>query len=385
MQNGVGAVLIAEEGLFARDHSALFDWIEAQPPWSDLPFIMLTSHHEQPSVTAWRENLVERFRNVLLLERPVQGITLSSTVKASLRARTRQYELRSLLQARERSAQALEQLVAERTRELEQANTALQLQMAERIRAEETLRQAQKIEALGQLTGGVAHDFNNLLMVIIAGLDMLEKRTDTEQRRRIAKAMRQAAQRGATLTRQLLTFSRTQLLKPEIVDIARQIGAMRELLQRSLRGDVDVRLEFDEDLWPVEVDPGELELMVINLAVNARDAMPRGGTVIVRAQNLASVSEDGLSGDYVLLSIADTGTGMTPEVRKHLFEPFFTTKEVGRGSGLGLAQVQALRSSRAASSESIPNWDAARPCMFICRGRPNTLPAKTRPPRICRT
>jgi signal transduction histidine kinase len=211
--------------------------------------------------------------------------------------------------------------------------------MTERIRAEETLRQAQKIEALGQLTGGVAHDFNNLLMVIIAGLDMLERRTDIEQRRRIVEAMRQAAQRGATLTRQLLTFSRTQQLKPEVVNIARQIGGMGELLQRSLRGDVDVRMEFDEDLWPVEVDPGELELMVINLAVNARDAMPKGGAVTLRAQNVPNLREDGLSGDYVLLSISDTGTGMTPEVRKHLFEPFFTTKEVGQGTGLGLAFV----------------------------------------------
>jgi CheY-like chemotaxis protein len=154
--------------------------------------------------------------------------------------------------------------------------------------------------------------------------------------------MRQAAQRGATLTRQLLTFSRTQQLKPEVVNIARQIGGMGELLQRSLRGDVDVRMEFDEDLWPVEVDPGELELMVINLAVNARDAMPKGGIVTLRAQNLPNLGDDGLSGDYVLLSIADTGTGMTPEVRKHLFEPFFTTKEVGRGSGLGLSQVHGF-------------------------------------------
>ena len=195
-------------------------------------------------------------------------------------------------------------------------------------------------------TGGVAHDFNNLLMVIVAGLDMLDKRSDPEQRRRIVDAMRQAAQRGATLTRQLLTFSRKQVLKPEVIDVSQQIGAMRELLERSLRGDVDVRLELQDDLWPIEVDPGEMELMLLNLAVNARDAMPNGGTVIVRGRNLSGLKEECLCGDYVSLSIADTGTGITPEVRKHLFEPFFTTKDVGRGSGLGLAQVQGLRPNR---------------------------------------
>jgi len=354
LQDSAGAAVIAEEGLFERNNDTLFEWIEAQPPWSDLPFIILTSHHAQPAVSAWREDLVARLRSVSLLERPIQGITLTSTVKAALRSRMRQYELRGLMEARERSAQALELLVGKRTQELEQANSELRLQMAERIRAEESLRQAQKIEALGQLTGGVAHDFNNLLMVITAGLDMLDRRSDSEQRSRIMDAMRQAAQRGATLTRQLLTFSRTQLLNPEIVDVAHQIGAMRELLARSLRGDVDVCLEFEDNLWLVEVDPGELELMVLNLAVNARDAMPNGGTVVVRAQNLSKLSAEGLSGDYVRISVADTGTGMTPEVRKHLFEPFFTTKDLGRGSGLGLSQVHgfATQSGGAVSIDS---------------------------------
>ena len=176
-----------------------------------------------------------------------------------------------------------------RTCELEEANRMLRTQMDERARVEETLRHAQKIEAIGQLTGGVAHDFNNLLMVISGGLAMLDIQTDPAVRKRLMDGMQKAAQRGAGLTRQLLAFSRRQELKPEPVDLIRQIGGMRELLDRSLRGDVHVDFDFAEGLWPIEVDPGELELVVLNLAVNARDAMPSGGAIVVRAQNLPGV------------------------------------------------------------------------------------------------
>ena len=175
--------------------------------------------------------------------------------------------------------------MAARTQELEAANTELREQIAERERVEESLRHAQQIEAIGQLTGGVAHDFNNLLMVISGGLDMLGRQKDPARQRRLMEGMRQAAGRGAALTRQLLAFSRRQALRAEPVDLRRQIGSMRELLDRSLRGDVHVALEFEPGLWPVEVDPGELELVVLNLAVNARDAMPDGGTIQIRADN----------------------------------------------------------------------------------------------------
>lgn len=201
------------------------------------------------------------------------------------------------------------------------------------------LRQSQKLEAMGQLTGGVAHDFNNLLMVILGGLDILDRRTDPKRRQRLMDGMRQAAERGAGLTRQLLTFSRYGALQPEPVDLARQIGGMRELLDRSLRGDLHVRLEFAADLFPIEVDPGELELAVLNLAVNARDAMPDGGTIVIRAENAPALREPDLDGDFVRLSVIDPGTGIPAEVRDRVFEPFFTTKELGKGSGLGLAQV----------------------------------------------
>ncbi len=210
--------------------------------------------------------------------------------------------------------------------------------------AEAHLRQAQKIDALGQLTGGVAHDFNNLLMVISGGLSLIERCTDASRRERIIAGMRQAAERGASLSRQLLAFARRQPLKPEPLDLRRQIDGMRDLLDRTLRGDVQVKTELADApgaaaLWPIKVDRAELELVILNLCVNCRDAMPSGGVITIRARNAPAIRDGELSGDFVVVTVEDTGTGMSPEVLSHIFEPFFTTKEIGEGSGLGLPQV----------------------------------------------
>jgi hypothetical protein len=151
--------------------------------------------------------------------------------------------------------------------------------------------------------------------------------------------MRQAAERGAALSRQLLAFARRQPLKPEPVDLRAQLDGMRDLLDRTLRGDVHVRTDFADDLWTIPVDPAELELVLLNLCVNARDAMPDGGTITMTAHNAPDIDEPGLRGDFVRLSVIDTGVGMSAETLAHVFEPFFTTKEVGKGSGLGLPQV----------------------------------------------
>jgi signal transduction histidine kinase/CheY-like chemotaxis protein len=214
---------------------------------------------------------------------------------------------------------------------------------------EERLRQTQKIEAIGQLTGGVAHDFNNLLQVISGGLQIMGRPGDPAGRERVFNAMKQAVERGAGLCRQLLAFARRQPLRPEPVDLHRLIVGMHELLDRSLRGDVQFQSEFAEHLWPVEVDPGELELVILNLAVNARDAMPTGGIVTISASNAPAMADHELTGDFVRLDISDTGMGMAPDVLSHAFEPFFTTKEVGKGSGLGLAQAHGFaRASKGA-------------------------------------
>jgi signal transduction histidine kinase/ActR/RegA family two-component response regulator len=207
---------------------------------------------------------------------------------------------------------------------------------------EDRLRQAQKIEAVGQLTGGVAHDFNNLLQVLSGGLQIVARKSDPARREQIFGAMKQAVDRGASLCRQLLAFSRRQALKPEAADLKRLVGNMRELLNRSLRGDVQIQTAFAEQLWPVEVDPGELELVILNLALNSRDAMPTGGRIEINALNCPSLAEHDLNGDFVRLDISDSGVGMSPEVLSHAFEPFFTTKEVGSGSGLGLAQAHGF-------------------------------------------
>lgn len=187
---------------------------------------------------------------------------------------------------------------------------------------EERLRLAQKIEALGQLTGGVAHDFNNLLQVISSGLQVVARQSDPQRRERIFTSMKQAVDRGARLCRQLLAFSRRQALKPVAVDLERLIGEMGELLNRGLRSDVQIQTAFAEGLWSVEVDPGELELVILNLALNSRDAMPNGGRIEVTARNCSALADHDLRGDFVRLDIADSGIGMSPDILIHAFEPF---------------------------------------------------------------
>jgi PAS domain S-box-containing protein len=214
------------------------------------------------------------------------------------------------------------------------------LREQERLKqAEEALRHAQKLESLGQLTGGVAHDFNNLLAVMSGGVQLLDRPIELAQRERVMAGMRQAVKRGAALTRHLLAFSRQRPVNPEAIDLAKHIDGMREILARSLRGDIQVDIQFDDNLWPIEVDTGELELALINLCVNARDAISGKGTIGIVARNRHGLSVGGLDGDFVELAVSDNGIGIPTDLLTRVFDPFFTTKEVGNGSGLGLAQV----------------------------------------------
>jgi len=218
--------------------------------------------------------------------------------------------------------------------------------ITERKTLEQEFRQAQKMEALGQLTGGVAHDFNNLLMVITGNLEIaseLAGRTPGLERA-LSRAM-VAAEIGADLTQRLLTFARRQPLQPQPLDLNRLVHEMRDLLRRSLGEDIDIEIAACADLWSTNADRGQLENAIINLAVNARDAMPEGGTLTIETANIrldadyARRNPGAVPGDYVLLEVTDTGSGMEAEVIERAFEPFFTTKEVGRGSGLGLSMI----------------------------------------------
>jgi PAS domain S-box-containing protein len=211
--------------------------------------------------------------------------------------------------------------------------------------AEAQLAHVQKMEAIGQLTGGVAHDFNNLLTAILLNSDVLADRIQDDRLRPLAEATRAAAERGADLTRRLLAFGRRQTLEPRPTDINALVHGMEQLLRRTLHEHIAIEFRPAPDLWPAKVDPGQIEAAVINLAVNARDAMPQGGRITIETSNVevdetyASRNVDATAGDYVLIALTDTGTGMTSEVVARAFEPFFTTKDVGKGTGLGLSMV----------------------------------------------
>ena len=224
------------------------------------------------------------------------------------------------------------------------ANRRLQAEIVGREEAEEALRQAQKMEAMGQLTGGVAHDFNNLLMVASSGMELLERTTDPVRRDRLKDGIRQAIERGAKLTQQLLTFARRSPLSPEVVEVGQRIRQLQDLLERSLREDVKVEFEFSDGLWPIEVDPSQFDVAILNIAINARDAMSEGGRIRIAAHNYPAGGET--SRDMVRVSIRDSGAGIAPDLLEKVFEPFFTTKSVGSGTGLGLSQVYGfVRSS----------------------------------------
>jgi signal transduction histidine kinase/FixJ family two-component response regulator len=441
---GAGFAVVTEEALQTADLRALANWIEAQPEWSDFPFVLPTRREGGIERNPLAMRLLRTLGNVTFLERPFHPTTFVSLAQSALRGRRRQYEARARLETLAQLNETLEARVQAALSErkiladiVESTDTLVQvfdcdyrfvainrasadefehffgirpkagdsmpellahlpdvraMAMAQWARAlageefteigsfvtpanerrfyemrfnalhdregrqigafqfahdvtqrlqdqeylmrtESALRQAQKMEAVGQLTGGVAHDFNNLLMAFQSGLRMLQRPMDDERRQRIVEGMQQAIDRGTSLTRQLLAFSRRRPLEARTVDLETQLIGMREILQRSLRGDVHVEMAFDDDLWPVEVDPGELELAILNICVNSRDAMPDGGMISISARNVDQ---------NVTLTITDTGTGMSKAVAARVFEPFFTTKEVGKGSGLGLAQVYAF-------------------------------------------
>ena len=333
LEAGAGCAVVTEEALAGTDLHALSEWLANQPEWSDFPLVLLTQRggglERNPSASRYLEVL----GNVTFLERPFHPTTFVSLVQSALRGRRRQYEARARLQELNDLAADLEQRVEQRTVEHEAAVAQL--------------HEAQKLETLGQLTGGVAHDFNNLLTPITGALDLLHRQhgeSDPRTGRLLSNAM-QAADRAKTLLQRLLGFARRQALKTEPVDLAGLLSGMRDLISSSVGPTIQVNLRSEPDLPLALVDPNQLELAILNLSVNARDAMPQGGQLTILAEGAAvgPLSQPRIRpGFYLRLSVIDDGVGMDPETLAHAIEPFYSTKETGRGTGLGLSMVHGL-------------------------------------------
>ncbi|MEC4591919.1 MULTISPECIES: ATP-binding protein [Nitrospirillum] len=260
-------------------------------------------------------------------------------------------------------ADAVAQVLADASQRLARSSAEqeekVRAAVAEAESANTALFQAHRMEAVGRLTGGIAHDFNNLLQAVSGCLDMLLRRAPDDRSRDLIRAGMQAVDRGAGLTRQLMAFARRQALRPEPVDVAELVRTMRQLLMHALRADIVLEMVLPQGLWPAMADSAQLELALLNVAVNARDAMPNGGVLRFVAENVhlaPDQTEDALKGQFVRLAITDTGSGIDPAVLPHVFEPFFTTKEVGKGSGLGLSQVYgfARQSGGTVHLDSVP-------------------------------
>lgn len=345
LDDSAGAVLLADEALFRADLNALAARVAAQPPWSDLPFIVLT----QASIVDRRQmaelNLPGKLGNVVFLERPLNALSLVSAVRSALRARRRQRQVRDHLaaqaEAAEREAARLEARVRERTAALEEAER-------ERQEIAKALVQAQKMEAVGQLTGGLAHDFNNMLTGVAGSLELLQARLAQgriEQLGRYIGMAQHGTQRAAALTQRLLAFSRRQTLDPKPTSLNTLIAGMAELIRSTVGPRITVETTSQKDLWLTLCDPHQLENALLNLCINARDAMPGGGQLTIGTENThltpaqAAALPEAKPGAYAVLSVGDTGCGMPPEVIARVFDPFFTTKPLGQGTGLGLSMI----------------------------------------------
>ncbi|XHF33826.1 ATP-binding protein [Pseudomonas chlororaphis] len=339
LEPGAGLLLIAAEALNGPELEGLLLYLEQQPAWSDLPIVLLTHHGgsgQGPS-----SQLSKLLGNVTFLERPFHPATLVSLISTALRGRRRQYEARDRLidlsnseRRLQSTLETLEQQVEERTAQLRHN--------------EEALRQSQKMEAVGQLTGGIAHDFNNMLTGIIGSLELLRRRLArgrTDDLDSLIDLGVTSANRAAGLTHRLLAFSRRQSLDSKAVQMNELVQSMGELLQRSLNESIQLDMRLHEQLWVAEADPNQLESALLNLVINARDAMPDGGNLVVETGNQVldrdyTATYSNLEpGDYVVLSVTDNGCGMPESVINRAFDPFFTTKPIGQGTGLGLSMI----------------------------------------------
>ncbi|QDP18515.1 ATP-binding protein [Sphingomonas xanthus] len=333
LDEGAGFAVLTEEALEGLSLVSLSEWIEGQEEWSDFPFVLLTKRGGGLERNPAAARYLELLGNATFLERPFHPTTLVSLAQAAVRGRRRQYEARS------------------RLAELQHLAADLELRVKQRTAAHETamaqLHEVQKIETLGQLTGGVAHDFNNLLTPITGALDIVHKQyaqSDPRAARLLGNALK-AADRARILVQRLLGFARRQALQTQPTNIVRLINGMRDLIASSVGPTVEIKLKHDPEVPHASVDPNQLELAILNLCVNARDAMPDGGQLsIITRKVVVHPGEVPLvrPGDYVVLSVTDDGCGMSEATLGRAIEPFYSTKEIGRGTGLGLSMVHGL-------------------------------------------
>jgi signal transduction histidine kinase/CheY-like chemotaxis protein len=351
LERELSFAVATEDALSRGDLRGVSTWLQNQPPWSDLPFIILTHRGGGPERNPAAARLSEVLGNVIFLERPFHPTTFVSVARTALRGRSRQFEARARIEQLRQNEElltqlneTLEQRVMERTAALKAAHEARLQEITQRLRAEEQLRQAQKMEAMGQITGGVAHDFNNLLLAVLANLDLLrEQVAERPEALPLIEGAVQAAQRGASLTQRLLAFARRQNLRVEPTDIAGLVGGMMGLIERSVGAQLELQLKLRPGLPAALVDANQLELALLNLVVNARDATPQGGTVGIEL-SLRSAEAHGAfaAGDYICLCVTDSGHGMDETTLQRAVEPFFSTKEPGKGTGLGLSMIDGL-------------------------------------------
>ena len=397
-----GALVITEEACGPGPVEALASCLAQQPPWSDLPVIALTSRRVSGTATQ-RQALFDRLGHVTLLQRPLRWETLLSAVAAAVRSRRRQHVLADHMARLSASAEHLEDQVRQRTRTLRKTLTQLQ-------ETQQQLVESQRMEAIGQLTGGVAHDFNNLLQVVNSSVTLAQRaQARPELQHKALTTIKQATARGSKLTQQLLAFASRQPLVEQTVDLASVMAAFGEFLERAVRQEIRLTVHAAPGTWPVTIDVAQLEMSVMNLVVNAQDAIHGPGTIDVAVANadepppalaaaLASGGEGARPADeaFVCIEVRDSGSGMSEDTARQAFEPFFTTKAPAKGTGLGLSQVYgfARQSGGAAAvlrtgstGTTIGLWlpraaTTDRPVLQRGSEAPAAAPAMDRPRRV---
>ena len=366
MGQGAAAAIVSEEALSGRALARIAARLAVQEPWSDFPFVVLLAKRFGAAPAQLKATL-SALGNVILLERPLSVETLATAAASARRARVRQYQAREVLAQRAAVADELASLnahlearVAERTRALAQANDRLTAEVMERERAQQAMAQAQKLEFLGRFTGGVAHDFNNLLNVIQGNMELIGMTSREASTIARAKTAQSACRRGAKLTGQLLSFARNQSLDLRPLAVAPLFEDVAELARPLLGRDIAVDMAVDPGVDSVLADASQMEMALLNLMINARDAMDGRGRLRLHAARARPADGALPDGDYVRIAVTDDGPGMSPEIAAKVFEPFFTTKGVGKGTGLGLSQVygMARQSGGGAFVHSVPGAGA---------------------------